>query len=144
MPIVNRVMVAWLRSRWHRPVSGAMMVLTYEGASSGRTYTFPVGYAADADGLVTFTRFSWRQNFRRERSVLLSLRGREVRGVAVAVKEPEAVADRFAYYLRSNPHDARYFGVKASRNGRINSGDMSLAAGCLTMIRTVLADEHTP
>ena len=47
LPAVNRLMLAWLRSRWHRPVSSTMMVLTFEGVRSGETYTFPVGYAED-------------------------------------------------------------------------------------------------
>jgi hypothetical protein len=34
-----------------------------------------------------------------------------VRGTAVAVWDPEAVAERFAYYLRRNTHDGRFFGV---------------------------------
>jgi hypothetical protein len=36
-----------------------MMVLTFEGARSGKAYSFPVGYAEGPEGLVTFTRFSW-------------------------------------------------------------------------------------
>jgi hypothetical protein len=30
-----------------------------EGVRSVRIYSFPVGYAEDPEGLVTFTRFSW-------------------------------------------------------------------------------------
>jgi hypothetical protein len=59
LPVVNRLVRSWLRSHWHRPVSSSMMVLTFEGARSGRIYSFPVGYAEDAEGLVTFTRFAW-------------------------------------------------------------------------------------
>jgi hypothetical protein len=39
-------------------------VLIFKGARSGRVYSFPVGYAEDAEGLVTFTRFDWWKNFR--------------------------------------------------------------------------------
>ena len=76
-----------------------MMVLTFEGVRSGRVYSFPVGYAEDAEDLVTFTRFAWWKNFREERRVSLRLRGREVRGTAVAVRYPEQVVERLAYYL---------------------------------------------
>ena len=50
---------AWLRSGWHRPVSPTMVVFTSEGVRSVRIYSFPVGYAEDPQGLVTFSRFSW-------------------------------------------------------------------------------------
>ena len=117
-----------------------MMVLTYQGARSGRTYSFPVGYAEDEEGLVTFTRFSWWKNFREERPVSLRLRGREVRGTAVAVRDPDAVAERFAYYLRRNPHDGKYFGVRVGRDGRADPDEMASAAGRLVMIRSRLEE----
>jgi hypothetical protein len=145
LPAVNCLMRAWLRSRWHRPVSSTMMVLTFEGARSGRTYSFPVGYAEDPEGLMTFTWFSWWKNFREERPVSLRPRGRKVRGTAVAVRDPEAVAERFAYYLRRNPHEGRYFGVGVGRDGRANPRELACAAGRLVMIRTVLDGEpHAP
>jgi hypothetical protein len=136
--VVNRLMGAWLRSRWHQPVSATMMVLTFEGARSGRTYSFPVGYAEDGEGLVTFTRFSWWMNFREQRPVFLRLREREVRGVAVAVRDPEVVAERFAYYLGRNPHDGRFFGVRVGRDGRTNPDELARAVARLVLIRTRL------
>ena len=114
------------------------------GAKSGRTYSFPVGYAEDPEGLVTFTRFSWWKNFREERPVSLRLRGREARGTAVAVRDPEVVAKRFAYYLRRNPHDGRYFGVMVGRDGRADPGELARAAGRLVMIRSRLEKARTP
>ena len=138
LPTVNHLMRSWLRSGWHRPVSSTMMVLTFEGARSGRTYSFPVGYAEDSEGLVSFTRFSWWKIFREERPVSLRLRGREARGTAVAVRDPEAVAERFAYYLRRNPHDGRYFGVRVGRDGRADPEELACAADHLVMIRSRL------
>ncbi len=144
LPAVNRLMRVWLRSGWHRPVSSSMMVLTFEGRRSGRTYSFPVGYAEDPEGLITFTRFSWWKNFREERPVSLRLRGREVRGRAVAVRDPEVVAERFAYYLRRNPHDGRYFGVRVDRDGSADLEELARAAGRLVMVRTRLGESLTP
>ena len=140
----NLLIRAWLRSRLHRPVSSSMMVLTYRGARSGRTYSFPVGYAEDPEGLVTFTRFPWWKNFREERPVSLRLRGREVRGTAVAVRDPEEVAERFAHYLRRNPHDGKYFGVGVDRDGRADPDELARAAGRLVVIRTRLVEAPTP
>lgn len=136
LPVVNRFMGAWLRSRWHQPLSSSMMVLTFEGARSGRTYSFPVGYAEDGEGLVTFTRFGWWKNFREERPVSLRLRGREVRGAAVAVSDPDVVAERLAYYLGRNPHDGKYFGVRVDRDGRTDPDELVRAAARLVLIRT--------
>ena len=136
-------MGTWLRSGWHRPVSATMMVLTFEGVRSGRTYSLPVGYTEDGEDLMTFTRFSWWKNFRQQRPVSLRLRGREVRGVAVAVRDPEVVAERFAYYLGRNPHDGRYFGVRVGRDGRTDPDELAHAVAHLVLIRTPLEGVRT-
>ncbi|MDP8973396.1 MAG: hypothetical protein M3N45_09540 [Actinomycetota bacterium] len=115
------------------------MVLTFEGVRSGRIYSFPVGYAEDPEGLVTFTRFPWWKNFREERPVTLRLRG-----TAVAVRDPEAVTERFAYYLRRNPHDGKYFGVRVGRDGRADPDELAHAARRLIMVRSRLEGARTP
>ena len=74
----------------------------------------------------------------------LRLRGREVRGAAVAVRDPEAVAERFAYYLRRNPHDGRYFGVRVGRDGRADPEELARAAGRLVMVRSRSEEARTP
>ena len=117
-----------------------MVVFAFDGARSGKTYSFPVGYAEDEAGLVTFTRFHWWKNFREERSVSIRLRGREVPGIAFAVRDPERVRERFAYYLERNPHDGKYFGVRVGRDGRADPDELACAADRLVMIRTVLDD----
>ena len=57
---------------------------------------------------------------------------------AVAVRDPEVVVERFAYYLRRNPREGRYFGVRVGRNGRAGLDDLARAAAGLGMVRTVL------
>ena len=93
---------------------------------------------------MTFTRFYWWKNFRKERVVSLRLRGREVRGTAVAVSDPKTVAERFAYYLRRNPHDGKYFGVRVGRDDRMDPGELARAASCLVLIRSRLEEARTP
>jgi hypothetical protein len=121
-----------------------MMVVTFRGVRSGRTYSFPVGYAEEPDGLLTFTRFAWWKDFREERPVSLRLRGREVQGTAVAARNLEVVADRFAYYLRRNPSDGRYSGVRVGRDGRTDPGELARAADSLVMIRSRLDETRPP
>jgi hypothetical protein len=65
-----------------------------------------------------------------------------VSGTAVAVRDPEAVAECFAYYLSRNPHEGRYFGVRVGRDGRADPEDLARAAARLVMVRTVLEDAY--
>jgi hypothetical protein len=121
-----------------------MMVLTFNGVRSGKTCSFPVGYAEEPDGQLTFTRFSWWKNFHEEKPVSLRLRGRKVQGTAVAVREPGVVAERFVYYLKCNPHDGRYFGARVGRDGRTDPGELTRAAGSLVMIQSRLDETRSP
>lgn len=59
-----------------------------------------------------------------------------MRVTAVAVRDPEVVVERFAYYLRRNPHEGRHFGMRVGRN------DLARAAARLVMVRTVLENAY--
>ncbi len=52
------------------------------------------------------------------------------------------MAERLAYYLRRNPRDGKYFGVRVGRDGRANPGQLARAAGRLVMIRSRLEEAH--
>ncbi len=67
-----------------------------------------------------------------------------MQGTAVAVTDPSAVADRFARYLRRNPHDGRYFGLSVGRDGGVDPGELARAAGSLVMIQTLLKGAPSP
>ncbi|WP_063735045.1 nitroreductase/quinone reductase family protein [Streptomyces sp. RTd22] len=90
----NRLVRPLLRSRLHPLVSRRLMLLTYEGAKSGRTFAIPVAYYRPApDEVWAFgARTGWMTNFRNRRTVRLRLRGREVRAEATAVEDREQVA----------------------------------------------------
>jgi hypothetical protein len=52
---VNPFVAALFRSRLHGLVSSRLMLLTYTGQRSGRTYTIPVGYIRLGGDLLVFT-----------------------------------------------------------------------------------------
>ena len=62
----------------------------------------------------------------------------------MAVRDPEAVAEHFAYNLRRNPHDGRYFGVRVGRVGRTDHGELARAAGRLVMLRIRVKEARSP
>jgi len=82
---------ALLRSPLHRLLSGSLLLVTYTGRKSGRSFTIPVMYAEDADGLLVDVGRSaekvWWRNLRGGASVRVRLRGRELNGVAEAVSD---------------------------------------------------------
>ena len=64
----NRLVVALLRSPIHRVASGGLMLLEWEGRSSGKRYCAPVGYQRRGDSYVVLLskprEKTWWKNFR--------------------------------------------------------------------------------
>lgn len=48
--LVNPVVRGILRSPLHWPLSRSLLLVTYQGRRTGRSFTTPVMYAADGDG----------------------------------------------------------------------------------------------
>ena len=62
--VVNRLVTAVLRSRFHALISQRVMLLTFTGRSSGRTITTPVNFRRDGAALMTSTRGLWQRSMR--------------------------------------------------------------------------------
>src|SRR5690348_6057183 len=89
---VNRLLEWLLRSRAHRLVSGRLALVTYTGRKSGRRYTIPTFYRDKGEEITIGVGWPdqkvWWRNLRGEgASVTLVVRGRTVRGHAVATRE---------------------------------------------------------
>lgn len=97
--LLNRLIPHLLRSPLHRPLSGDLLLLTYTGRRTGRTYTIPVTYLQTGATIVVFSNQRWWRNLRGGAPVTLRLRGREVRGRAVPVEEAAIVASEAGRFL---------------------------------------------
>ena len=100
-----------------------------------RIYSLPVCFADNPEGLVTFTHFGLRKNHREGKPVSLRLRGREVQGTAVAVRDTEWAAERFASLLRRKPRDGRCLGVGGAGTAGRTWGEPVRFAARLAMVR---------
>ncbi|HMQ30182.1 MAG TPA: hypothetical protein PKD53_05610 [Chloroflexaceae bacterium] len=90
--VVNPTMKLILRSPLHGGLSGALMVLMFEGRKSGRRYEIPVGYQEEGGKLYTFSHSAWGKNFAGGAPVALRLRGDLVRATARVVHDPALTA----------------------------------------------------
>src|SRR5512136_1417984 len=111
-PYVNSAMKFVLRSPVHVMVSKTVLLITFTGRKSGKTYTTPVDYSQDGDLVYIFTHANWWKNLHGGAPVTLRIRGRELQGLAEPVAEDKgAVAAGLSQHLRKVPSDARYYGV---------------------------------
>jgi deazaflavin-dependent oxidoreductase (nitroreductase family) len=128
-----------LRSPAHGMVSKTVLLITFTGRKSGKTYTTPVDYSQDGDQVYIFTHANWWKNLRGGAPVTLRLRGRDLQGVAEAqAEDKDAVAAGLAAHLRKVPSDAKYYGVTFDENGNPRAVEVEKAAQTAVMIRVRL------
>ena len=138
-PILNRTMKLILRSPVHGMVSKAILLITFTGRISGKSYTTPVSYSQNGDQVTIFTHANWWKNLRNGTPVSLRLRGRELQGLAETVADDkQAVAAGLSAHLRKVPSDARYYGVTFDERNNPNLEEVEQAAQTVVMVRIQL------
>ena len=138
-PFVNQTMKFVLRSPVHGIVSKTVLLITFTGRKSGKTYTTPVDYSQTGDQVTIFTHANWWKNLRGEEPVTLRIRGRELQGFPEPVAEDKgAVAAGLMEHLRKVPSDAKYYGVTFDEHGNPNPEEVEKAAQTVVMIRIQL------
>ena len=138
-PIVNQTMKFILRSPMHGVVSKSMLLISFTGRKSGKTYTTPVSYSQTGDQVRIFTHADWWKNLRSGAPVTLRLRGRELKGLAEPVAEDkQAIAAGLAAHLRKVTSDARYYGVTFDDAGNPKLDEVAKAVQSVVMIRVQL------
>jgi deazaflavin-dependent oxidoreductase (nitroreductase family) len=95
--LANGAVGAVLRSRAHPLLDRWLLLLTYRGRRTGRSYTIPLLYVADGDDLLLVALHpsgqSWWRNLRGGADVDLLVAGRRLRGRA-SIDEDGAAARR--------------------------------------------------
>jgi deazaflavin-dependent oxidoreductase (nitroreductase family) len=134
-PFINNTMKFVLRSPLNGLVSKTVLLITFTGRKSGKTYTTPVSYS-QSDGHVTiFTHANWWENLLGEAPVILRIRGQEIQGLAEPVADDKvAVAAGLTEHLRKVPSDARYYGVTFDEHGIPRAEEVEKAVQSTVMI----------
>ena len=135
-PYVNSAMKLVLRSPVHGMVSKNILLITFTGRKSGKTYTTPVSYSQHGDQVYVFTHADWWRNLRGGTPVTLRLRGREIQGLAEPVAEDkQAIAAGLTAHLRKVPGDARFYGVTFDEHGNPRAEEVEKAVQTVVMLR---------
>lgn len=134
-PFVNQAMKFVLRSPIHGMVSQTVLLVTFTGRKSGKTYTTPVSYSQHDDQVTIFTHAVWWKNLDSGAQVTLRIRGREFLGLAEPVaRDKPAVAAGLAAHLREVPSDARWYGVTFDDQGIPRPQEIEKAVQTVVMI----------
>ncbi len=138
-PIVTQTMKFLLGSPVHGMVSKTLLLITFTGRKTGKSYTTPVSYSQIRDQVYIFTHANWWKNLTSGMPVTLRIRGRELQGLAEPVAEDkQAVAAGLMAHLRQVKSDARYYGVTFDEHGNPSAEEVEKAAQSVVMIRVRL------
>ena len=124
---VNVPMRAVLSLPFPTPLSRNLMLVSYTGRKSGRSYRQPLSYARDGAELLTPGGGKWTLNIEGGRPVRIRLRGRDVPARPELVREPGEVERLLDVIVRENPPAARYIPLPRLANGRLEPNALAAA-----------------
>jgi deazaflavin-dependent oxidoreductase (nitroreductase family) len=124
-----------LRSPLHGMVSKKIMLITFSGRKTGKTYTTPVSYSQHNDQVYVFTHANWWKNLATNDQVTLRLRGREIQGEAEPIAEDkQAIAKALAAHLKKVPSDAGFYHVTFDEHKNPKADEIAAAVQSVVMI----------
>lgn len=145
LKLLNPLVIALLKSPLHSLMSKDVMLITFTGRRSGRSYTTPVSYVCEGQTVRCFTRSlnAWWRNLRGGAGVSLRIRGEEQRGHAEAISgEPKRIADTLEAFLIRLPRDAAYYDIALDSNRRPDRADLERAAQDMVLVEITLNPSH--
>lgn len=138
-PYVNQAMKLILGSPVHGLVSKSILLITFTGRKSGKTYMTPVSYSQDNGQVTIFTHANWWKNLRGGAPVMLRVRGRELQGIAKPIADDkQVITTGLMEHLRMVPSDAKYYGVTFDDNKNPRVDEIEKAVQTVVMIRVQL------
>ena len=126
--IVSRVLQAAMRyfspfmrlvlgSRAHRMMSGRLMLLSFTGRRTGRSYTTPVSYVRDGTDLLVPGGGTWWKNLT-SGTATVRLQGKWHVVTPEVIREPVALSAVLGRMLAINPALAVFTGIRPGSDGR--------------------------
>ncbi len=132
---LNQLMMFLLRSPLQGPLGNQLLLLTFTGRKSGKTYTTPLGYTKEGNTVVLFTDHPWYKNLQESPSVTLRLQGKTVQGTAEVIHDDkETIAKELASFVRQRPGGARAYNVTLDSAKQPDLASVQQAAQVFTLI----------
>jgi hypothetical protein len=97
--VLNHLVTALLRSPLHGLISRDLLLITFTGRKSGRSYTTPVTYSQQGEQIVFHSTQRWWKNLEGGAPVTLRLRGRERAGYALPTQDVPTIVAAIRAFL---------------------------------------------
>lgn len=133
----NPIMIKLLRSPFHAFISKDMMLITFIGRKSGKSFTTPTNYVRDGDDVfvISYRHRTWWKNLRNGAPVTVRLAGKDCAGIGQVFEDDRSVTDNLLAYLEQVPHVAKYLQVRLDADGLPEPEDVARAARDKVVVR---------
>ena len=145
MGALNALPTFVLRLPFPTPMSRRLVLLTYTGRKSGRSYTVPVSYVEQGDTLLIPGGGAWKKNLEHGSPVRVRLRGSERSASPEVIRDIDEVERLVAFMMAANPAVSRFIGVPREVDGRPNREKLELVVrGGFAVVRLRLDSQPQP
>jgi F420H(2)-dependent quinone reductase len=128
MRVVNVPMRAVLGLPFATPLTRRLMLITFTGRKSGKTYRQPLSYVVEHDGaLLTPGGGKWKLNLSPGEPVRMRLRGRDVLARPEFIADPDEVERLLTVMMASNPRIRSFVGIPQGADGRLDRNGLQTA-----------------
>jgi hypothetical protein len=127
MRVINVPMRWLLAGPIATPLTRRLMLLTYTGRVSGKTYRQPLSYVEYDRTLLTPGGGKWKLNLPAGQPVQMRLRGRDVTARPEFVSDPDEVERLLAVMIAANPRVRSFVGIPQAADGRLERDRLQTA-----------------
>ena len=109
------------------PLSERLMLISFTGRKTGKSYRQPVSYVQQGDTLLTPGGGKWKWNLQHDQPVRIRLRGRDVLAQPELIKDPDEIERLLAVMTAANPGVNAFVGIPKGLDGRLDHGRLETA-----------------
>jgi hypothetical protein len=125
--IVNVPMRFVLGLPFATPPGSRLMLISFTGRRTGKSYRLPVSYVRDADVLLTFGGGKWTLNLTNGVPITLRLKGRDMSAWPELVTDPVDVERLLNVMTAKNPGARRFVRIPSDSNGKLVQTSLNAA-----------------
>ena len=125
--VLNPAFRLILSSPLHFLMSANLLLLSFRGRKSGKSYMLPVAYVQQDAKLLVATDSGWWKNLRDGAAVQIQLRGQRRQGRANVITAVEGLQTAFNRMLSGSPMLGQIVGLSQAANGTALVGDVVAA-----------------
>jgi hypothetical protein len=136
--LINPFVALLARSPLHFLISHQLLVVSFKGIKSGKSYLIPVSYHKHDYNYTAVTLRSnvWWKNLKKGSTTQIWLKGKLVQAdIQLEFVDNDLVADTLTDLVTNNSIDAFFAKIKLNKDGSPNQEDLTKAASLHTVLK---------